>query len=74
MADPILNRLAALVRALRLTLNLTIEDAAATAGIDRATWSEIESAEHDPTYLQTLAMARALTVPAVVLFETHETR
>lgn len=72
MADPILDRLAVIVRSLRKTLNLSIEDAAATAGIARATWSAIESAEHDPGYTQMLAIARALTVPAVVLFQSHE--
>lgn len=74
MADPRLDYLAVMVGTLRVSDGLSIEDAAAHAGIARATWVAIEDGEHDADFLQILAIARALGVPAAVLFQTTENR
>lgn len=68
MSDP-LTDLAHVTRRLRARACLTIEEAAAAAGMSTVTWLQLEAAELDPDLHQLEAIAKALAADLPELFE-----
>lgn len=67
-ADPVNERIAGKVRALRLQLGLSLESLAATCGVSRSALSLIERAESSPTAVVLDKIAAGLGVPLGSLF------
>lgn len=69
MQDPLLDDLAITVRRLRIRAGLTIEQAAADAGMSKADWLRIEAGEHDPELTELVAIADATSAELIEVFE-----
>ena len=66
---PALNRLGKRVRTLRLARDLTQEQAAEIAKLDKKHWQDIEGARTNPTVATLVGIARALEVTLAELFD-----